>query len=68
MESDLKKAKEKVIVEESAHKASDDAVAKSKLMADSTQVKLHKVWQDLVELQKVAAGPVYKWVFNHGYS
>ncbi|GFZ09238.1 hypothetical protein Acr_20g0010460 [Actinidia rufa] len=41
---------------------------KFKLEADVAQEKLHKALQDLAEFQKVATGPVYERVFNHGYN
>ena len=67
LEFDLKKVKEKLVVEKAAHKASDEAIAKSKLEADAAQEKLHKALQDLAELRKVATIPMYKQVFDCGY-
>ena len=48
--SDLKKAREKLTVEEAARQASDVIAAKYKLEADAAQEKLHKTLLDLAEL------------------
>ena len=64
----LKMDKEKLAVKKATRKASDNVVAKSKLIVDVAQEKHHTALQDLAELQKVVTGPVYEWVFNRGYS
>ena len=48
LKSNLKKTREKLTIEKATCKASDEAVAKSKLKA--AQEKLHKALQDLAEL------------------